>query len=167
MTEWSLPPDLGPDLCAFVERPGAVGQPLTFNLLARLTEALTPGTNTGGKPYGALAAELAAAMAGEKGTSPVRASLLGERERRTGVAEGRAWFIERAMLANDTDLAQEQLERFEVEEAMTFEPSARRERGEYSVLGIGPVLAMALQRSGAPTAPTPESLSATGSTATA
>jgi hypothetical protein len=68
------------------------------------------------------------------------------------------------MLANDTDLAEDYLGRFEAEEAMTFEPSARRlmlryalrvlaevaredarrERGEYPGPNQDPVLAMPL-----------------------
>ena len=46
-------------------------------------------------------------MAEGDGRPPVRPSLLSERVRRTAIAEGRARFFERAMLANDTDLAED------------------------------------------------------------
>jgi hypothetical protein len=164
VTEWSLPQDLGRDLCAFAEQPDAIGQPLPLDLLARLTEALAPNTSTMGKPYGVVAGELAAAMA-EDGTRPVRTSLLGERARRAAVAEGRARFIERAMLASDTDIAEEHLARFEVEEGLSFEPGAhrvmlryalrvlaevaredaRRDRGDYPVPEVDPLMAMFIQ----------------------
>ncbi|WP_424137089.1 DUF6538 domain-containing protein [Roseomonas chloroacetimidivorans] len=164
VTEWSLPQDLGRDLCAFAEQPDAIGQHLPLDLLARLTEALAPAASTAGKPYGVVAGELAAAMA-EDGTRPVRTSLLGERARRAAVAEGRARFIERAMLANDTDIAEEHLARFEVEEGLSFEPNARRvmlryalrmlaevaredarrDRGKYPVPEVDPLMVMSIQ----------------------
>lgn len=187
VVEWTLPGDLGRDLCAFAEQPDAIGQPLPFDLLARLAEALAPGTSNTGKPYGAVAGELAAAMAEQGETRPVRPSLLGESARRATVAEGRARFIERAMLANDTDLAGDHLERFEAEEAMTFEPSAprimlryavrvladvaredaRRERGEYPGPDLDPVLTIPLQseqrKEGVSEAADPNGSDATGS----
>ncbi|MBP0495595.1 site-specific integrase [Roseomonas sp. SG15] len=173
VAEWTVGGDLGRDLWAFAEQPGVLGQPLPLGLLARLTEALAPGSDTSGKPYGVVAGELASVLVAGSDHAPIRTSLLGESARRAAVAEGRARFFERALLANDTDLAEEHLGRFEVEEGMTFEPAtrrimlrcalrvlaevaredARRDRGVYPAPEADPVMAMSIQSGNAGRAP--------------
>jgi hypothetical protein len=166
VTEWSIGSELGRSLCAFAEQPDAMGRPLPLDLLARLTEALALGADTAGKSYGVVSGQLASALTGGEEATPVRTSLLGESARRAAVAEGRARFFERALLANDTDLAEEHLVRFETEEGMTFEPSvrqivlryalrvlaqvaredARRERGCYPEADLDPLMAVPVLR---------------------
>ncbi|WP_338664824.1 DUF6538 domain-containing protein [Pararoseomonas sp. SCSIO 73927] len=165
VAEWTIGGNLGQDLCAFAEQPGVLGQPLPLGLLARLTEALAPGSDTSGKSYGVAAGELASALVAGADKSLIRTSLLGETAWRAAVAEGRARFFERALLANDTDLAEEHLGRFEAEEGMTFEPAtrrimlryalqvlaevarddARRDRGKYPAPEADPVMDLFIQ----------------------
>ncbi|MBP0446523.1 site-specific integrase [Roseomonas sp. SSH11] len=163
--EWSIGSELGRSLCAFADQPDAMGQTLPLNLLARLTEELAPGADTSGESYGAIAEQLASALVEGGKATPIRASLLGESARRAAVAEGRAGIFERALLANDTDLAEEHLSRFELEEGIAFEPAerrimlryalrvladvaredARRERGQYPAPELDPLMAMPIQ----------------------
>ncbi len=165
VTEWSIGSDLGRDLCAFADQPDAMGQALPLDLARRLTEALAPGTDTAGRSYGVVAGQPAAAFAAGREAAPIRTSPFGESARRAAVAEGRAGFLERALWANDTDLAEEHMARFEAEEGFAFGPSlrpvalryalriladvaredARRELGEYPPADLDPLMAMPLE----------------------
>jgi len=120
-----------------------------------------------------VAGELASALVAGADKPPTRTSLLGKSARRAAVAEGRARFFERALLANDTGLAEEHLGRFETEEGITFEPAtrrimlryalrvlaevaredARRDRGEDPAPEADPVMAVSIQSGNAGRAP--------------